>query len=42
MEDDNIDYGFEDAMPDINPPDMDDPCNHYMDESTWLGSEKVE
>ncbi|XP_023526633.1 condensin-2 complex subunit H2-like [Cucurbita pepo subsp. pepo] len=40
VEDDNIDYGFEDAMPDINPPDMDDPCNHYMDESTWLGSEK--
>lgn len=42
MEDDNVDNGFEDAMPDINLPDIDDPNGHYMDETTCFGNKKVE
>ncbi|XP_031737049.1 condensin-2 complex subunit H2 [Cucumis sativus] len=40
MEDDNIDNGFEDAMPDVNQPDIGDPNNHFMDEATCFENEK--
>ncbi|CAK9312377.1 unnamed protein product [Citrullus colocynthis] len=40
MEDDNVDNGFEDAMPDTNLPDIDDPNGHYMDETTCFGNKK--
>ena len=42
MEDDNIDNGFEDAMPDVNHPDIGDPNDHFMDEAMCFGNEKVE
>ncbi|XP_016899903.2 condensin-2 complex subunit H2 [Cucumis melo] len=40
VEDDNIDNGFEDAMPDVNQPDIGDPNDHYMDEAMGFGNEK--
>ncbi|XP_011658583.1 condensin-2 complex subunit H2 [Cucumis sativus] len=40
MEDDNIDNGFEDAMPDVNHPDIGDPNDHFMDEAMCFGNEK--